>query len=227
MRPSKLFTTAGIVSLVVGPVAVLVQYLFTPISGDLKTAALVEKAAQHHGAMRTALLLDIPAMLVIPAVLFVGYLVGSRTSTFAGVATGLCLVPAIGGVVLFANDAVVYEATKLADRPSAVAMVHGYMNNVMIGTVTAIYLITHVIGFIMLAVALRRQRVVPVWAVVALAVWPIVEMVGYGVDTKAVTAIAYCLLVAAYAACATALVRHDQPLGSTPHAPALGQNQPA
>ena len=226
MHPSKLFRVAGAASLVIGSLAVLVQYLVTPLSGQMKPAEVVEKAARHHDALGWALALDVPAMLVIPAVLFAGYLAGSRTSTFAGVATALCLVPAIGGVVLFANDAVVFEAAKLSDRAAATAMVDGYANNAMIGVVTLFYLLTHLVGFPMLAFALRRTAAVPVWAAVALGLWPFLEMGGYVADTKAVAAVGYVLLTVGYVACAVSLVRLAGSVDPVPARDSVGHNQP-
>ena len=226
MHPSKPFQVAGAASLVIGSLAVLVQYLVTPLSGQMKPAEIVEKAVRHHHALGWALALDVPAMLVIPAVLFVGYLAGSRTSTFAGVATALCLVPAIGGVVLFANDAVVFEAAKLSDRAAATAMVDGYANNAMIGGVTLVYLLSHLVGFPMLAFALRRTAAVPVWVAVALGLWPFLEMAGYAADTKAVAAVAYTLLAVGYVMCAVSLVRSTGSVDPVPVRDAVGHNQP-
>ena len=227
MYPSKPFRAAGAASLVIGSLAVLVQYLVTPLSGQMKPAEVVEKAARHHQALGWALALDVPAMLVIPAVLFVGYLAGSRTSTFAGVATALCLVPAIGGVVLFANDAVVFEAAKLTDRAAAAAMVDGYQNNALIGGVTLFYLLTHLVGFPMLGIALRRTAAVPIWAAVAVGLWPFPEMAGYATDTKALAAAGYALLAIGYVASAVSLVRADRPVQAMPDRDAVGHNQPA
>jgi hypothetical protein len=227
MSPSKPFRVAGAAALVIGSVAVFVQYLVTPLSSDLKAADIVDKAARHHDALGWALALDVPAILVIPAVLFVGYLAGSRTSTFAGIATALCLVPAIGAVVLFANDAVVYEAATLSDRASAVAMVDGYENNAMIGGITVFYLLTHLVGFVMLGFALRRTAAVPIWAAAAVGVWPILEMVGYAAVAKPVALVGYGLLVIGYVACAAALIRRDQPVQAMSAEVGVGQNRPA
>lgn len=226
MSPSRQFTVAGAVCLVVGSLAVFVQYLVTPISGDMSASELVAKAADHHKALGWALALDVPAMLVIPAVIFVGYLAGSRTSTLAGIATALCLVPAIGGVVLFANDAVVYEAAKLSDRHSAATIVHGFENNAMIATVSGIYLLTHLIGFILLGIALHRRGAVPVWAAIAIAIWPIAEMVGYATGAKAVAAVGYGLLAIGYVVCAATLLG-ARSTNVMPTTASLGQNQPA
>jgi hypothetical protein len=71
---------------------------------------------------------------------------------------------------------------------------------------TVCYLLTHAVGFVMLGIALRRNRAVALWAVVALASWPFVEMAGYAIDSRAVAAVGYGLLSIGYAACAVELV---------------------
>ena len=227
MKARTLSAVAGATALTVGSVAVLVQYLVTPISGQMSAKHLVSAAADHHTAMTWALALDFLCILVIPAVTHVGRLAGSEDSPLALVATGLCLVPAIGGVVLFANDAVVYEASRLSDRSSAVALVKGFEGNALISGLAAIYLFTHVIGFVLLAVALRRRRAVPLFAVVLLAVWPLFEMAGYAADSKPLAAVGYAALAVGYVTCARQVLvsRSGAPLPASPGAlvtPRLG-----
>jgi hypothetical protein len=204
---SKHFVRSGVVCLVVGSLAVFVQWLVTPVDATLKTPELVAKVAEHHHAMGWALALDVPMLLVFPAVLYVGHLARAGTSLLAGIATGICFLPMLAGVLLLGVDALAYEAATQADRAAAADLVDAYMNNAFVGGLTIVYLLTHVVGFILLAVALWRVRAVPVWACVCLAVWPLVEMGGYAAGGKLVTAVGYGALVAGYLACAAALLR--------------------
>jgi hypothetical protein len=213
--PSKSFTASGVVCLVGGSLAVLVQYLVTPVSGSMEIPELLDRVAEHHTAMAWALGLDFAVLLVVPAVLFVGYLAGSRTSSLAGVATALCFVPAIGAVVLVALDVLMYEASVQPDRDSAVELVRAYQNNFLVAGLTVCYLVTHAVGFVMLGIALRRNRAVPLWAVVAIASWPLVEMAGYAIESRAVATVGYGLLSAGYAACAVELVNHRRAAASS------------
>ena len=198
---------SGVICLVVGPLAVLAQWLITPVDATLKTPALVAKAAEHHGAKGWVLALDVPLLLVFPAVLYAGYLARAGTSLFAGVATAVCFVPMHGGVLLGGVDALLYEASSRPDQKAAADLVDGFIKIPFVSGFTTVYLLTHVIGFILLAIALRRVRVVPAWACVCLAVWPIIEMGGYVAGGKGVAAVGYAALAAGYAACAAALLR--------------------
>jgi hypothetical protein len=82
---STRYTVAGVVSLVGGGLAILLQYLVTPLSdGNVEGAELLDTVAAHHTAMGWALALDVPMLLAAPAVLFIGGLAGMRTSKLAG-----------------------------------------------------------------------------------------------------------------------------------------------
>jgi two-component system NarL family sensor kinase len=120
---SKHFVWSGVVCLVVGSLAVLVQWFVTPVDASLDTSDLVARVADHHQAMGWALALDLPILLVFPAVLYAGHLARACTSAFAGVATAVCFLPMLGGVLLLGVDALVYEAGTQPDRAAGGAVV--------------------------------------------------------------------------------------------------------
>ena len=210
MQPlSRRYVVTGVVCLVGGSLAVLAQWLVTPVNATASTTAMLRTVAEQHGAMGWALALDLAVLLVIPAVLFAGRLAGSGRSILADVATAVCFFPMLGSVVLLAFDALVYEAAAQPDRGAAVSLVHAFQSNAFVSGLAGFYLLTHVVGFVLLAVALRRAGAVPVWAAVALAVWPVLEMVGYASEQKAIASVGYSLLVVGYAACAMRLLKSE------------------
>jgi len=217
----KHYIWSGVACLLIGPVAVLVQWLVTPVDATLPTADLVAAVAAHRTAMGWALALDVPILLVFPAVLYVGHLARAGTSLFAGIAVALCFLPMLGGILLLGVDALLFEAAAQADRGASAGLVDAFVNDPFVGGLTRVYLLTHVVGFIMLAIALRRVRAVPLWACVAIALWPIVEMAGYAAGGKAAAAIGYAALVVGYGACAMALVREGRATSDTEHAKAV------
>ncbi len=204
------YTWSGVACLVVGSLAVFVQWLITPVDATLSTPELVAQVADHSTAMAWALALDVPILLVFPAILYVAHLARASTSLFAGIATAICFLPMLGGVLLLGVDALVFEAAAQPDPAGAAALVDAFVHNAFVGGLTTVYLVSHVVGFILMAIALWRVRAVSLWACVALAAWPVVEMGGYALGGKAVAAVGYALLVAAYAACAVALVREQR-----------------
>jgi hypothetical protein len=207
---SKQFVWSGVVCLTVGSLAVFVQWLVTPVDATLDPPDVVAKVAEHHAAMGWALALDIPILLVFPAVLYVGHLARAGTSLLAGIATALCFIPMLGAVLLLGVDALLYEAAAQPDRAAATDLVDAFINSPFVGGLTFVYLLTHVVGFILLAVALWRVRAVPLWSCLCLAAWPLLEMGGYAAGGKILAAVGYGALLAGYIACAAALVREGE-----------------
>jgi len=210
------WNVTGAVCLVGASVGALVQYLVTPISEGDSASAQVAAAAAHLTRMRWAVVLDLPILLTIPALLYVGWLAGARSSRLAAIGTGLTFAVALGAVgYLLALDPLLYAAARQPDRAAATGVVSAYLGNGLVTAVVVAYLAGHVVGFVLLAVALRRARAVPVWAAVAMGLWPLAEMAGGAAGARWLAAAGYGLLVVAFGACAAALVRSG-PVGALP-----------
>ena len=69
------------------------------------------------------------------------------------------------------------------------------------------FLIGHMVGFVLLGIALIRSHAVPAWAGISLVIFPVAELVGEASGIKVVAATGMALLVAGYGACAVALLR--------------------
>ncbi len=207
MTTSKWNMWAGVACLVIGSVAQLLQYLVTPISGGAETAKQLSQAAEHLSAMRWAMVLDVPLMLIIPAVLYIGLVAGSRTSRLAAIATGLTFVSMLGAIYLLASDVLLYEAGSLETTPGVSALVDAFQNNGVVMALVVFYLLGHLVGFVLLAVALWRTMSVPRWAAVALGLSPFFEFAGVGGDVKIVGIVGYVLVLAVCSAVAVALLR--------------------
>jgi hypothetical protein len=193
---------AGVACLAISAVGQLVQYLVTPlVSQGTEPADLVAQAAAHPSAMRLASWLDLAILFLVPAVLVVGRLAGAARSPLAAVATGITFVTTLlGSGYLLATDV-------LVQPPGTAAGVAAYLADPVVSTVTLVFLAGHVVGFLLLAVALGRSRAVPVWAAVALGVFPLAEIGGQAIGIRPVSVVAYLLLVVAFGACAAAVLR--------------------
>jgi hypothetical protein len=196
---------AGVACLLLAPLGQLIQFLVSPVKQADSAAEQVAAAAAHADAMRLAVVLDLPILLILPAVLYAGLVAGRSRLAAAG--TALTFVTALGAGYLLAQDVVVQVAAGQADRAGAVALVEGYESGGVVTGLVVLYLVGHVVGFILLGIALIRSRVVPVWAGVALCVWPLAEMGGEGSGVWIVAAVGFALLLAGFAACAVRLAR--------------------
>ncbi|WP_426512508.1 hypothetical protein ACPPVO_18905 [Dactylosporangium sp. McL0621] len=212
MRTSLWHRGAGVACLLLAPLGQLIQFLVSPVGPGDSAAEQVAAAAAHTGAMRLAVVLDLPILLVLPAVLYAGLVAGRSRLATAG--TALTFGTALGAGYLLGQDIVVQVAAGQADRAGAVALVEGYATSGVLTGLVALYLVGHVVGFILLGIALIRSRAVPAWAGVALSVWPLAEMGGQAAGVRVVAAAGFVLLLAGFAACAVRLVQGGRPAGS-------------
>ena len=204
---SRWRVAAGVACLVVAPVGQLVQFLVSPMKEADSAADQVAAAAAHLPAMRVALVLDLPILLLLPAVLYAGFVAGAGRSRLAAAGTAVTFTTALGAGYLLAQDVVVYAAARQPDRGAAAGLVAGFEGNAVVGGLVVAYLLGHLVGFVLLGVALARSRAVPVWAGVALCVWPVAEMVGEAGRVAVVAVGGFALLVIGFGACAAGLVR--------------------
>ena len=192
---------AGVMCLAVASLGQLVQYVVTPVSSvGADPGEMLGQAVAHPAAMRAASWLDVAILFVVPAVLFVGRVAGAPRSVLAVVGTAVAFVSTLVGCgYLLVIDV-------LLQLPGAASTVAAYAADPVVATVTVVFLVGHVAGFVLLAAALWRSRAVPVWAAVALALSPVAEFVGQGAGIRAVTVAGYVLLVLAFGACSRVLL---------------------
>jgi hypothetical protein len=204
---SRWQTAGAVACLTVGPLGQLAQYLISPVDEGASPPAQVAAAAAHPAAMGAATVLDVLLLLLLPAVLYAGMAAGGTRSRLAVAGTGLSFASMLGAGYLLAQDVVVRAAAAQPGRGTAVGVVSGFDHSPVITGITVFYLAGHLIGFILLGLALIRSRAVPAWAGIALCLWPVAEMLGEAAGIKVVAAAGFALLAAAFGACARALVR--------------------
>ena len=216
MTTSRWRVSAAVACLVIGPVAMFVQFVVTPVpGGDASVADTLNTLAAHQTAMQWALVLDLPLLLVVPALLYAGLLAGAATERLAAIATALVVLPSIGAVVLVGQDALLYVASQQPARGAAVALVQDFVDNPLIAFLTFGYLAAHAIAYPLLAVALRRARVLALWPAIGLGIWPLVEMAGYAAGARPVAAVGYFLQAVALGLCAAHLRGVARPVPAT------------
>jgi hypothetical protein len=209
----KRYKVAGIVSLVVGGAAVLLQYVITPLSnGNMTGAEIVHAVTVHHTAMGVALALDTPVLLSLPAVLFIGWLARARSSVLASVATALLFLSFLVVVPqLFGLDGLIYLAGSEPNKAAMAHLVDSWQNSAWFAAGLFPYLLLEIVGSILLAVALHRARTVPLWVVISTAVWPLLMTVGEGGSLRAVAIAGCALQFVTWVAYAICLSRSRQP----------------
>jgi hypothetical protein len=208
----------GVLCLMGGSIFQLVQYLVSPMKEGDDPAAQVTAALAHPTAMSWAQVLDVPLLLIIPAVLFAGGVAGLGRARLATAGTVIAFVGVVGAGYLLAQDVVVAAAAHAANHSVAVKVVTAFENGTAVDIVLVIYLVGHLLGFMLLGVALIRSGRVPAWAGAAMCLWPVGELVGEASGIDAVAALGFALLVVAFGACSVALTR-DTPVTVPQHEP--------
>jgi len=158
MGMSRWVTAGALVCLVAGPVGQLAQYLVSPVDEAASPAEQVTAAAAHAPAMGIAVGLDVLLLLLLPAVLYAGMVAGGTVSRLAVAGTALSFVSMLGAGYLLAQDVVIRAAAAQPDHDTAVGVVSAYEHSAVVTGLTVLYLAGHVIGFILLGIALVRCR---------------------------------------------------------------------
>lgn len=198
----------GWICLVGSSVGELAQWLVTPVPAAQGTAASqLAGVVGHSGAMRLASWLDLLILLVIPAVLVVGWLAGGRGSRLATTGAVVGFFATLSAGYLLALDPIVQAAAGVGDRAAGAAVLSAYESSPVVLFVTVSALAGEVVGFALLGIALFRSRRVPRWAGIALLLSMPIDMVGEAAGLKALAAVGYALRALAFVSCAVALSR--------------------
>ncbi len=213
------YKIVGSISLAVGGAAVLLQYMVTPLSGDLTGKDLVAKVTEHHTAMGWALALDFAVLLAAPAFLFIGHLAHARTSVRASVATAFLFFPFVLSIpAAFGLDGLAFLAGAEPNEAAMVHLVDSWQNSAWFALGLLPYVLLQIVGGILMAISLVKAKTVPSWVAVATGVWPLLGVAGQESGVRVIGIVGYAVLFATWAVFARTLVRDPQ---STPAEPAL------
>ncbi|WP_433434867.1 hypothetical protein [Nonomuraea sp. CA-141351] len=208
MVSSRARVAVGVAVLLASSVAQLLQFALTPMllsAGD--AGAQVEAVVGHEPAMRLAIWLDVPILLLIPAVLYVGYVAGARTSRLAASGVVAAFTTALGAGYLLGTDVLVYLAAQASDRAGALELLSAYESDEVVVLMLVLSVLGGLAGFVLLGAALMRAGTVSVWAGAAVAASPVLEIIGNATGLVPVGVAGFALRAAGFAACAAALVR--------------------
>jgi hypothetical protein len=200
---------AGIAA-VLGPLMFAAAFLVSPYDTSDSTKEIVRAIAGHQGAMELSVWFwTVGTVVFAPGLVAVGLLATAR-STKLGLwgsvlfGTGLLAVtatPSLDAVALGALDKGVGLDTlaKVADGTNGLAVVNAPL---------LYFIAAHVIGAILLGIALLRGRIVPVWAAWLLILSMPVNVAGYMSGLAVVVVVSFVMLAVPFAFAALVLVRH-------------------
>ncbi len=202
------YKMVGAISLVVGGAAVLLQYIVTPLSGDMTGEDLVAKVTEHHTEMGWALALDFPAMLAATSFLFIGHLAHARTSVLASTASAFLFLPFVLSLpAAMGLDGLAFLAGSEPDKAGMARLVDNWQDSPWFAISLVPYLLLQVVGSILLAIALFKTRTLPYWVVVATGAWPVLAVASFESGVRVLGIIGYALLFVTWVVFAMNLVR--------------------
>jgi len=206
---SKRFKAAAAISLVGGGLAIVLQYLVTPLKGGNASATeMLQTVAAHRTAMGWAVALDFALLLALPAMLFLGVLARMATSKLGASATVLLFFPLLISVPpVIGFDALAYFASAGSDQGAMAALVDSWQGSAFFAVGLIPYILCQLVGSVMLTFALMRAKTVPTWVAVGIGVWPFLATAGIAFGVSALAVLGYLTLLVTWTVCAVNLVR--------------------
>ena len=204
----------GAAALVLGPLGLVLGSLFQVAGDDDPVSVSLAKIAAHTSGERGVIVCDLLAVFMLPAVLYLMRLAGPRAPRLTLAGGTVAFAAWLAGLVsLGASDLLYDHAAQLSDRASAVALVHAVTSDAAFVIPEALFIVGHLLGMLLLGIALWRGRAVPRWAAALVGLAPLVQLLVHD-QVGAVDACANGLFLIGMAACAVTLLR-------TPPEPAL------
>ena len=199
------------VLLPLGPLAVAVSFALRPFGLSDEPAVIVAKILASPW---TDLLLWLgflaPGLLLLAAVV-AGHLARRRAPVLATVATSInALAFGLMAGAVASSDLVTVAGGRAGIDPATIVAITGAIENApQTAIALGIWVPGHILGMVLLAVALRRARVLPIWAAVVLGISQPIHFLAFVVlQNQYVDAVAgWGLTAVGFAAVAVALLR--------------------
>jgi Domain of unknown function (DUF4386) len=181
--------------LIVGPALLLVANLITPDTdrdNKLKELSLV---AQHKSSYIVSILLFLAAsfVLIAAAICVIRIFRGSKLGQTAG---WLLALGSAVGVGWYTLGVVEYEMAtqKGVDRAAMATLLHKADSPAGLIPLIVVFAAGIVVGSILLAIAARRQRLIPLWASIALVLSGVLGFAGNNSDVASIVSAAVLLV---------------------------------
>ncbi len=151
----------GAVVLPIGPLAVAILRFVLPYTTNQPADAVVREVAAHQGAQNAVVWLGFLAVLtLVPGVIYAGRVVGRTAPRLAAVATILLVLGYISLAWLTVGDAyLLFGVRHHLPAATLVAMYNGVHPAASVAA--GLFVAGHVLGTILLGIAMLRGRVVP------------------------------------------------------------------
>jgi hypothetical protein len=189
--------TLAAIGLLAGPLLFCIESLLDPAWASDSAEYLAEVADDKGRYIAAGAAGTIGSLLLIPGMLGVMRLFRGRSITLGQIGAGLIAMGAIGLTGILAFNGFDIILADHADRAAAVEIYdQGDENGALLAYFLFFFFIGIVLGSILLAIALFRRRIVPIWSPILLVV---AILVGFfaSEESAIVNAISFLILAAA------------------------------
>lgn len=193
-----------------GAAAIAVSRVVTPYATTDDTASAVDAIAAHPTATQTNLWLGAVAMLfLLPGVVAVAFVTRRRTPRLTTWAVGISWLAFTAGIASPTTDSLLLAAVEEGVDPgSAVRIVEAMAAQPAAGALLGLFVVGHIVGTVLLGLALLRARVVPRWVAIGLMVSQPVHLVSFMTGLAALDLVAgWGLTTVGFAGASVALLR--------------------
>lgn len=154
-----------------GAAVIAVLRLVIPYSDTDSVATSISKVAEHAGRERLVVILGaIGVALLIPGYQALGRLTKDAAPRLTRIALALSYVGYLALGIDLLTDQLLLSASSLTSRPGAIELVDHVQASAFVIIITAVFVVGHILGTVLLGVAFLRTRSIPTWAAVLVVV---------------------------------------------------------
>jgi hypothetical protein len=210
----KLQRIAFAACIFLGPLAVAVAIATAPSIGASGGSAVIAAFGQFPKRAQLELTLGVPAVILLPlAFLGLARLAMRGSPWLATVGGGLALVGWATGPAFVVQDTMANLMAQMGGGAQLATLWERVNNDPVYNAILLVYIVGHVVGTLLLGLALGRARVIPIWAAAAIVLYGPLQVIAFPTGQRAIADVAYGLLVIGCAVAAYAtLTRRDQRL---------------
>jgi hypothetical protein len=226
MDVRTLSRAAGATSLIIGPLVLAIPIMASD-NTDAPATTQLHNYASHSGAALVSNFFLLPLILLVPAMVYAARLARPGAPKLAFFGGGLAALGWLAGLMsIGAGQIALYQGSKLADEAGAAALIERMNGDPVFGALVGIFVVGHVIGMIVLGVALWRSRAVARWAAGLFIAYPILHFAAHQ-TSSAVDTVAGVILLVSAAAIAVRIARTPNGQWDLAAGRDAGANEPA
>lgn len=196
----------------IGPLAVAILRGILPYSTTDDSAEMAGKVATHQGAQGAVVWLTLVALLtLVPGTIAIGLPAARRAPLLGTLGMVLAVVGFSSLYSVGIGDPLALSAARIGLDPGDTARLLDDVQGLpAISLASVFFVLGHILGVVLLGIALWRVKLIPAWAGLALVVsQPMHAVFAVGVPNAALDALAWGLTAVGFAAAALTITRSE------------------